>query len=65
MKQIRWNLALLFNSDDDPSIEKKRKVLEKKSYEFIDKWKDRKDYVKAMKDIISGSGMHRTRTTLN
>jgi len=45
MKQIRWNLGLLFDSDDDPSIERKRKIVEKKSYEFINKWKDRKDYL--------------------
>ena len=45
MKHIRWNLGLLFDSDDDPSIERKRKIVEKKSYEFINKWKDRKDYL--------------------
>ena len=45
MKQIRWNLALLFDSDNDPSIDRKRKVVKKKSYEFINKWKDRKDYL--------------------
>jgi oligoendopeptidase F len=46
MKQTTWNLKRLFNGDDDPRIEEKRKVVERKSYEFINKWKDRKDYLK-------------------
>ena len=46
MKQTTWNLKQLFNGDDDPRIEEKRKVVERKSYEFINKWKDRKDYLK-------------------
>ncbi len=46
MKQITWNLKQFFESDDDPGIEGKRKIIEQKSYEFINKWKDGKDYLK-------------------
>ena len=46
MKQITWNLKQFFESDDDPGIEGKRKIIEQKSYEFINKWKDSKDYLK-------------------
>jgi oligoendopeptidase F len=46
MKQITWNLGVLFKSDDDTEIERKRKDVEKNSYVFINKWKNRKDYLK-------------------
>ncbi|NCO67919.1 MAG: hypothetical protein COY75_09710 [Nitrospirae bacterium CG_4_10_14_0_8_um_filter_41_23] len=46
MKQIIWNLKQLLESDDDPGIKEKRKIVEQKSYIFINKWKDRKDYLK-------------------
>src|SRR4030066_2146922 len=46
MKQITWNFKQLFESDNDPQIEEKRKVLEEKSYEFINRWKNRKDYLR-------------------
>ncbi|MDP2755785.1 MAG: hypothetical protein Q8P40_15535, partial [Nitrospirota bacterium] len=46
MKQITWNLKQLFESDDDSGIEEKRKIVEQNSYEFINKWKNRKDYLK-------------------
>ena len=46
MKQIMWNFRPLFEGDDDPKIEEKRGLLEKKSYAFINKWKDRRDYLK-------------------
>jgi hypothetical protein len=36
-----WNLKLLFAGDNDPRIEESRKRVEKKSYEFINAWKDR------------------------
>lgn len=39
-----WNFSDLFSGDTDPSIKTKRKEVEKKSYEFIDKWKERTDY---------------------
>ena len=46
MKQISWNFGTLFSGDDDPAIEKKRKSVEKKSYTFINAWKDRTDYLR-------------------
>ena len=36
MKQITWNLKQLFDGDGDPRIEEKRKIVEQKSYAFID-----------------------------
>jgi len=46
MKQGVWNLTRLFENDVDPQIEEKRKFIEQKSYEFINKWKNRSDYLK-------------------
>lgn len=46
MKHTTWNLTHLFKSDDDPQIEKQRVLIEKKSYEFISKWKNRSDYLR-------------------
>ncbi len=46
MKQITWNFAPLFQSDDDPQIEKHLQHIERKSYQFINTWKDRTDYTK-------------------
>jgi oligoendopeptidase F len=46
MKQIMWNFRPLFDGDDDPKIEEKRGLLEEKSYAFINRWKDRRDYLK-------------------
>ncbi|MBI5640776.1 MAG: M3 family oligoendopeptidase [Nitrospirae bacterium] len=40
-----WNLGLLFQGDSDPDIEKRLKEVEKKSYEFINTWKGRRDYL--------------------
>ncbi|MBN2422252.1 M3 family oligoendopeptidase [Candidatus Woesearchaeota archaeon] len=40
-----WNLSPLFKSDTDQEIEKKRKLVKKKSYEFINKWKSRKEFL--------------------
>ncbi len=40
-----WDLKPLFASDDDPRMEEKRKLVEQKSYEFINAWKDRADYL--------------------
>jgi len=45
MKQIQWNLRQLFEGDKDPEIEKERQRTEEKSYRFINKWKDRTDYL--------------------
>jgi oligoendopeptidase F len=46
MKQILWNLNHLFQGDDDSSMVEKRKIIEEKSYAFIHKWKNRRDYLK-------------------
>jgi oligoendopeptidase F len=46
MRQITWNLRQLFDSDDDPGMEEKRRLLEKKSYGFINKWRGRNDYLR-------------------
>ncbi len=46
MKNIVWNLAHLFDNDEDPRIEKKRKVVEQKSYAFINTWKGLTDYLR-------------------
>jgi oligoendopeptidase F len=46
VKQITWNFGKLFRGDNDPAIEKKRKSLEKKSRAFINKWRDRSDYLR-------------------
>jgi len=41
----RWDLSKLFKSDEDPKIAvEKEKILEE-SYKFINKWKDRTDYL--------------------
>jgi oligoendopeptidase F len=46
VKQITWNLSLLFENDDDPGIEADMREVEKKSYKFINKWKERTDYLR-------------------
>ncbi len=40
-----WNLKPLFSGDSDSHMEKKRKIVEQKSYAFINAWKDRTDYL--------------------
>ncbi len=46
MKRYEWNLKHLFDGDDDPRITENRRAVEQKSYEFINAWKDRTDYLK-------------------
>ena len=46
MKHKTWNLSHLFDSDHDPIMEKKRAVVKQKSYAFINRWRDRTDYLK-------------------
>lgn len=46
MRNKTWNLSHLFDNDNDPFMEKKRSVVKQKSYEFINRWKDRTDYLK-------------------
>lgn len=41
-----WDFSSMFKGDDDPKIEEEKKIVEQKSYEFINKWKDRDDYLK-------------------
>ena len=43
--QVKWDLKKLFDNDNDPEIGKKRKIVGQQSYNFINKWKDRKDYL--------------------
>ncbi|HAM49229.1 MAG TPA: hypothetical protein DCP92_00475 [Nitrospiraceae bacterium] len=45
MGTTAWHLTVLLQGDDDPRIEMKRKLVEQKSYAFINKWKTRKDYL--------------------
>jgi len=45
VEQTAWDLKPLFASDNDPRMEEKRKIVEQKSYEFINAWKDRADYL--------------------
>jgi oligoendopeptidase F len=40
-----WELKRLFENDDDPKIEKNTKTVEQKNHAFINKWKNRKDYL--------------------
>jgi len=42
-----WNLKPLFKGDDDPLMGVQRTVIERKSYAFINAWKDRTDYLEA------------------
>lgn len=41
-----WDLSPLFDGDDDPRMTEKRKAVEEASYAFVNKWKDRNDYLK-------------------
>jgi oligoendopeptidase F len=45
IKRTDWNLNPLFAGDNDPRMGKKRKILERESYAFINAWKDRADYL--------------------
>ncbi len=40
-----WNLKLLYKNDSDPQMVKDRETIEKKSHEFVKKWKHRTDYL--------------------
>ncbi len=42
----KWNLTHLFGGDEDPRIEAQKKTIKKRSYAFINKWKDRTDFLK-------------------
>ncbi len=43
--KTKWDLSPLFKSDDDPKMNEKRKEVEENSYKFINKWKNRTDYL--------------------
>ena len=43
--QTTWNLKTLFANDSDGRMEKNRELVKLKSYEFINAWKDRTDYL--------------------
>ncbi|OGD71797.1 hypothetical protein A3A84_03960 [Candidatus Collierbacteria bacterium RIFCSPLOWO2_01_FULL_50_23] len=44
-EQNKWDLTPIFEGDDDPRIVEARKRVEEASYAFINKWKDRDDYL--------------------
>jgi oligoendopeptidase F len=45
-QNLKWSFSRFFKDDNDPAIEEERKLLEEKAYNFINKWKDRSDYLK-------------------
>jgi oligoendopeptidase F len=45
VEQTVWNLKPLFENDDDPRMDERRRIVEQKSYEFITTWKERTDYL--------------------
>ncbi|MFH1585989.1 MAG: M3 family oligoendopeptidase [archaeon] len=47
VSKTEWDLSPLLSGDDDPSVEERRKRVKVESYRFIDKWKDRKDYLES------------------
>jgi oligoendopeptidase F len=52
MKSYEWNLTHLFENDEDPRIELKRKIVQQKSYSFINTWKGRTDYLSSPAIIL-------------
>jgi oligoendopeptidase F len=45
IKQTTWNLKPLFRSDTDPRMAARRAVVERASSAFINRWKNRTDYL--------------------
>lgn len=45
VKKTVWDLNPLLSGDDDPKIQEKRHELETQCFAFINKWKDRRDYL--------------------
>lgn len=41
-----WNLSPLYKSDTDPKIKRDMKLAQEANYRFINKWKNRDDYLK-------------------
>jgi oligoendopeptidase F len=48
---MKWNLTPLFKGDTDPEIKKKQEASLKASYNFINKWRIRKDYLSDPKTL--------------
>ncbi len=46
MKHYVWNLSLLFDGDRDPRIDEERALVAQRSRAFVDKWKERRDYLR-------------------
>jgi len=46
-----WDLDKFYKSETDPKIKKDMEVVKKINYQFINKWKDRKDYLKDPKAL--------------
>jgi len=44
--QTTWNFKEMFESDYDPQMEEEKKQIKEKSYNFINKWNNRTDYLK-------------------
>src|SRR5689334_22600151 len=40
-----WDLSPLYSSDDDPRMLDDRKKIEEANYAFINKWREREDYL--------------------
>ncbi len=43
--KTRWDLTTLFSGDNDPRMAHDRRIVQEKSYAFINAWKDRDDYL--------------------
>ena len=52
----QWDLSPLYQSDTDPKIEKDLAKYKENSYQFINKWKDRTDYLKSPKALQEALG---------
>ncbi len=44
--KTEWDLNPLFKNDNDPKIKKRRQFIGRESQKFINKWKNRGDYLK-------------------
>ncbi len=54
-KRTTWNLKPLFKNDNDSAMVEERKTVERESYKFINKWRDRTDYLenpKILKQVL-------------
>ena len=43
--KTKWDLSPLFEGDDDPEMKMQRKTVEDQTMAFVDKWRDRNDYL--------------------